>query len=198
MLMPLVNQFSISKLQLKKDGLVNVHYEISEVLGNESYSNKFQVQSGKDCHPDLRNLFTALAPIAAQIFGLLEFQTVIESKEFKATKEQLRACENLVQNTIEERISVMGITAHGEGDKVRVILTALLKAENGQKVVVNSPQIRLSGQSWGFEDALAEILANIELEAYSYIFKGKRAQLELFSGGDEISSTEPVEEGLFF
>lgn len=50
---PTKEKFSLSKVKLLKDGGLDVHYEVTEVVGNESYTNKYHVLSCKRHTPDL-------------------------------------------------------------------------------------------------------------------------------------------------
>lgn len=62
MLIPSEKAFALSKVKTLKDGGLDVHYEVTETIGNESYTNKYHVESAKDIHPDLRDCFDRLAP----------------------------------------------------------------------------------------------------------------------------------------
>jgi hypothetical protein len=88
MLIPNEKSFVLSKVKLVKDGGLDVHYEVTEVSGNESYTNKYHVESAKDIHPDLRKCFERLRPIMGRIFNITSFLSVIESTDFKANKKQ--------------------------------------------------------------------------------------------------------------
>ena len=63
MLIPSEKAFTLSKVKTLKDGGLDVHYEVTETIGNESYTNKYHVESAKDIHPDLRDCFDRLRPI---------------------------------------------------------------------------------------------------------------------------------------
>ncbi len=67
MLIPTEKAFALSKVKTLKDGGLDVHYEVTETMGNESYTNKYHVESAKDIHPDLRNCFDRLCPIMGRI-----------------------------------------------------------------------------------------------------------------------------------
>lgn len=62
MLIPSEKAFALSKVKTLKDGGLDVHYEVTETIGNESYTNKYHVESAKDIHPDLRDCFRPFAP----------------------------------------------------------------------------------------------------------------------------------------
>ncbi len=54
---------------------------------------------------------------------------------------------------------------------------------------------------FGFEEELEEIVADIENEVYAFLFKGKKAQLELFGADGEPAPglvAEPEKEGGLF
>ena len=74
---PTKEKFSLSKVKLLKDGGLDVHYEVTEVGGNESYTNKYHVLSAKDIHPDLRHLFNNLRPIMGRVFNITSFKTMM-------------------------------------------------------------------------------------------------------------------------
>ena len=48
MLIPSEKAFALSKVKTLKDGGLDVHYEVTETIGNESYTNKYHVESAKD------------------------------------------------------------------------------------------------------------------------------------------------------
>ncbi len=50
MLIPSEKAFALSKVKTLKDGGLDVHYEVTETIGNESYTNKYHVESAKDIH----------------------------------------------------------------------------------------------------------------------------------------------------
>ena len=195
MLIPNEKSFVLSKVKLVKDGGLDVHYEVTEVSGNESYTNKYHVESAKDIHPDLRKCFERLRPIMGRIF---------ESTDFKANKKQQEFARDYADEVL-KNIEVRGVSLSGQDDNVGVILTGLYTVSNNMKTAINSPRIKLSSVSFGFEEELEDILSEIESEVYLFLFKGKRAQLSLFGEDGEptpeadaetyqADDTEPEEE----
>ena len=88
MLIPSEKAFALSKVKTLKDGGLDVHYEVTETIGNENYTNKYHVESAKDIHPDLRDCFDRLRPIMGRIFNITSFLSMVETSDFKATKKQ--------------------------------------------------------------------------------------------------------------
>lgn len=186
MFIPTEKQFALSKVKMLKDGGIDVHYEVTENVGSESYTNKYHVESAKDVHPDLRNLFNELRTIMGRVFNITSFLSMVESEEFKATKKQNETARNFADECL-GNIEVRGISLSGEGDNLGCVLTGLFTTGNNQKTAINSPRIKFSVESFGFEEELETIISDVENEVYAFLFKGKKAQLELFGANGEAS-----------
>lgn len=181
---PTKEKFSLSKVKLLKDGGLDVHYEVTEVVGNESYTNKYHVESAKDIHPDLRDCFDRLRPIMGRIFNITSFLSMVETSDFKATKKQSELSRDFADEML-KNIEVRGVSFSGQDDNVGVVLTGLFTVSNNQKTAINSPRLKFNTETFGFEEELEEIAADIENEVYAFLFKGKKAQLELFGADGE-------------
>lgn len=187
MAVPTEQQFAVSKVKLAKNGGVTILYEVTEVIADESYTNKFLVESAKDLHPDFKQCFENLRPIIGRIFLLTSFQSLIDAPDFKATpkmKELAKAYKDELLSNVEAR----SISLSGKDDNVGVVISGLLTTGNNKKTAINSPLLKFNPEVYGFEDELEEICGQIEREAYEFLFKGKKAQLDLFGaeGNDEI------------
>lgn len=200
MLIPSEKAFALSKVKTLKDGGLDVHYEVTETIGNESYTNKYHVKSAKDIHPDLRDCFDRLRPIMGRIFNVTSFLSMVETSDFKATKKQSELSWNFADEML-KNIEARGVSFSGQDDNVGVVLTGLLTVSNNQKTAINSPRLRFNTETFGFEEELEAIVADIENEVYAFLFKGKKAQLELFGADGEPAPglvAEPEKEnGLF-
>lgn len=184
MLIPSKDKFTLSKVKTLKDGGLDVQYEITEVVGNESYTNKYHVVSAKDIHPDLRNLFDKLRPIMGRIFNITSFKSMIATPDFKATKKQQEIAESFAEECL-KNIEVRGVSLSGQDDNVGVALTGLFTVSNNQKTEINSPRLKYNTETFGFEEELENIVCDIEEEVYEFLFEGKKAQLELFGADGE-------------
>lgn len=197
---PSEKSFALSKVKTLKDGGLDVHYEVTETIGNESYTNKYHVESAKDIHPDLRECFDRLRPIMGRIFNITSFLSMVETDDFKANKNQKEVARNFADEML-KNIEVRGVSFSGQDDNVGVVLTGLFTVSNNQKTAINSPRLKFKTETFGFEEELEAIVADIENEAYAFLFKGKNAQLELFGTDGEPAPglvAEPEkEDGLF-
>ena len=197
---PTEKAFALSKVKTLKDGGLDVHYEVTETVGNESYTNKYHVESAKDIHPDLRNCFDRLRPIMGRIFNITSFLSMVETSDFKATKKQSELSRDFADEML-KNIEVRGVALSGQDDNVGCVLTGLFTVSNSQKTAINSPRMKFNTETFGFEEELEEIICDIENEVYAFLFKGKKAQLELFGADGEPAPglvAEPEKEnGLF-
>lgn len=197
---PTEKAFALSKVKKLKGVGLDVHYEVIETVGNESYTNKYHVESAKDIHSDLRNCFDRLRPIMGRIFNITSFLSMVETSDFKATKKQSELSRDFADEML-KNIEVRGVSFSGQDDNVGVVLTGLFTVSNNQKTAINSPRLKFNTETFGFEEELEEIAADIENEVYAFLFKGKKAQLELFGADGEPAPglvAEPEkEDGLF-
>lgn len=199
MLIPTEKAFSLSKVKLLKDGGLDVHYEVTETVGNESYTNKYHVESAKDIHPDLRNCFDGLRPIMGRIFNITSFLSLMDTPDMKANQKQKDAARNFADEMLKS-IEVRGVSLSGQDDNVGCVLTGLFTVSNNQKTAINSPRLKFNTETFGFEEELEEIIGDIENEVYAFLFKGKKAQLELFGADGEAApglDNTPDNPGLF-
>lgn len=196
MKIPSEQAFALTKAKLDKDGGIEVHYNVSEVINEEHYSNEFHVKSAKQVHPDLKEQFDALRACIARVIHFSVFRTLVASKEFKATKSQLELAQNHFQELL-GKIEARGVSFSGSDDNIAVIITGLLEVGNGQKTAINTPRIKFNTETYGFESELEDIIDNIETEVYAFLFKGKKAQLELFGSNGEPQEETEDEHNLF-
>ena len=200
MLIPSEKAFALSKVKTLKGGGLDVHYEVTETIGDESYTNKYHVESAKDIHPDLRDCFNRLRPIMGRIFNITSFLSIVETPDFKATQKQNELSRDFADEML-KNIKVRGVSFSGQNDNVGVVLIGSFTVLDNQKTAINSPRLKFNTKVFGFEKELEEIAADIETEVYAFLFKNKKAQLELFGADGEPApglSAEKVEDnGLF-
>lgn len=198
MLIPTEKAFALSKVKTLKDGGLDVHYEVTETVGNESYTNKYHVESAKDIHPDLRNCFDRLRPIMGRIFNITSFLSLMDTPDMKANQKQKDTARNFADEML-KNIEVRGVSLSGQDDNVGCVLTGLFTVSNNQKTAINSPRLKFNTETFGFEEVLEEIIGDIENEVYAFLFKGKKAQLELFGADGEPAPglDEKPDNGLF-
>lgn len=182
---PSEESFTLIKASRLKGGGLAVVYEVSSRSGKEICTESFKVDSPRDVHPDLSGLFNELKPILCRTLGFTSYLTMVESKEFKARDTQVNISRDWADEFM-KNVLVSSVTLSGTGDNESVVLSGVLTVANGQNVPIKTPKLKTQIESFGFETELMGILGDIESEVYDYLFRAKRAQLEIF---DENMST---------
>lgn len=101
---------------------------------------------------------------------------MVETDDFKANKNQKEVARNFADEML-KKIEVRGVSYSGQDDNVGVVLTGLFTVSNNQKTAINSPRLKFNTETFGFEEELEEIVADIENEVYAFLFKGKKAPI---------------------
>jgi len=192
---PTKKQFNLSKVKLIKDGGIDCIYEVQETMGNETYNEKYHMESAKDIHPDLRKQVDRLKPIMARVYHMSFVRTLLLMPEFKATPEQCELAETGLAE-IMQKINVSGVAISGSDDKVGIVITGSFTADSNQKMAINTHRMKFNDTRYGNEEEMEEIVGEIENEVYAFLFENKKAQLDIFdamNSNDE--DTEMTEEG---
>lgn len=188
---PSENLFALNKVKMIPEGGLDVHFEVEEVCGSEVYNENYHIESSKEVHPDLQQLFDRLKPILARVYHLSFFRSLMDTPDFKATKKQRDLAEEAFKEVI-AKLNVTGVSLSGKDDNVGVVLTGTFTADSNQKMAINSHRIKFKDERYGFEEELEEIIGQIESEVYQFLFKNKKAQLELFpEDGDNDEQENP-------
>jgi pantothenate synthetase len=176
---PLKENFQVKKIKLPNAGGMDIEFDITEVIGAESYQSSQSHKSSKEPHPDLSENFEKMAPMVAQVFGFTIPREVVFKKEFDSNisqKEYIsRAVDELTAN-----IRITGISISGKDDNIGVVISSSYAVDNKQRVALNTPRIMLNGSSRGFEEKLRELIESIKNEAYEFVFNRKVANPEIF------------------
>lgn len=178
---PNEKDFNLSKVKLSKSGGIQVEYQLTQVVGEETSVVDRKETCTRDVHPDLLALFEDLRIIVGRTFGITSFLTLVESDDFKLTEAKKMQAREFAEGLL-QKIEVRGVSWSGTDESVGVVITAIYETSNGLKTAINTPRIKLAQISFGFEEELEQITDAIKAEVYAYLFKGKQAQLSLFGG----------------
>ena len=187
--------FTLNKVKVIPGGGLDVTFEVEETCGAEIYRENYHLSSTKEIHPDLKKLFDQLKPIMARVYHLSFFRSLMDTPEFKATKNQRELAENAFTEVL-ANLNVTGVSLSGKDENVGVVLTGTFTADSNQEMAINSHRMKFKDERYGFEEEMERIIGEIEIEVYLFLFKGKKAQLEIL-GDDAFEEPEKVEPGLF-
>lgn len=172
--------FSLKKVKLLNDSRgLNVDYSMIQKDGALSSNEKINIESHFAPHPDLTNSIEQLSEYAVKSCGLLKAVNDSKANEF-----------NKYLNRIKEDFYPSGISLSGSEEKLGAIITGIWNCHDNYKIALNTPRIILSGEGFGFEEELSELITKIEDEVYSYLFEGKKAQLSLMDEFEDAGETE--------
>lgn len=181
-LIPTEKNFKLSKVKLNPSGGLQVEYQITTAAEGETFVIDRSESRNNDIHPDLKALFERLTSFVGQVFNITAFVSFLS--DFPLTDEQRESLGSFVE-TLLQKIEVRGISWSGADDNLGVIITAVYETANGLKTCINTPRIKLSQISFGFEEELESIVVAIKCEVYKFLFQGKQAQLSLFGESSE-------------
>ena len=147
------NQFTLKKVKyIHSIGNVHASIIMEEIRGDEIYLNKNNIESSKPPHPDFVELLSQMIPMAKRVF--------------------------MYEN--DQVVQVTGLSITGFKETKAVVITAMVVAPAGIAMVINTHKIELSSDIYAFEEELSNITDKLEKEVFEYLFKGKKAQMELF------------------
>ena len=160
---------------------------------NTEHIDEHTKKSPVDPHPDLTDQLEELKTILARCYNINTIDLLRTSPNLdQQEKEAFEIVANLIDKMALEsmkKITVTGVNITGdkaEGtDKRAIVITGKLYQANGSQIAMNSPRIKMNQDQFGFEDQVAMIIEKLEEEVRSYIFDGKKAQLDLFDAQEE-------------
>lgn len=189
-----MEMFKCTKLKIHSNGHVEIHddREINEGPTKEKVENK--KKSSVTPHEDLQKSLDELKPYLAECFGINyadEYTTAEglsddKAEAFKIVKPILRREYKSILN----EITITGISLSGNVDKRSVVITGIKLQPNKSKTALNSPNIRLTQKSFGFEDELSDVIAKILVEIELYHTGKKKAQYEMFDDNEDQQADE--------
>jgi hypothetical protein len=168
---PKQSNFHLGQIKLKADDTVIVIGVVVETDGEEVYENKLSDTYVFPPHKDFKDAIEKLKPTLARLSGLTDIATVIESKEFRATKQQLEAWNSYRVIKLYD-VVVTGVSISGDRDDPQVVITGHYQGQ-----AINTKRRKITSDL-DFTDELKQMVDDIIDETYKYAFTAKRAKLE--------------------
>lgn len=122
-------------------------------------------ESRRPCHSDLTDAIAQLNKYVAESNGM-----IIDIPE-GSTKELVKFINKLNTKT-RASVTATGVAIKGKGENVSVVITGK-RSFLHTGGAMNSPNISLAGDTFGFESAIAPLLDAIIEEVKLYVFDGK-------------------------
>jgi len=178
--------FTMTKIKFSDFLGLEVNYRENVEHDDGSYELEKTVKSGIQRHSDIDVQKDALKIHLARAFGLLAVGL------YKPEKDMSKS-EKSVLEMLMEKIKIQGIQVSGTTEKGnRTVVIIAQRQMFGKKVanLITCP-IKLNDDTdYEFFYELDTIVDEIEREAYRYVFKGKFAQLDLFTNNGADGDSE--------
>lgn len=178
------NQFALQKVKRNPNGGLYVEFQVEERDGNEIRWDDMKKGSSKIQHSDFNNVLDRMTSHVARCLNFSWIKTVMESSSLKTAEakafDQLEKIIEAGLKAAESNIVVNGITISGSDKKKQVIIMSTLTTGNKKKVAINTPLILLEADIFGFEQELVDDVDELVEETFAYLFKNKKAQLDIF------------------
>jgi hypothetical protein len=173
--------FILKKVKLTSEGKVEVIYHEPDHSMGAATKNVITITSDRTPHPDLTLAIKALTPYLADCNSLRSHRQLEGVKLNKSENTALTAVEEIFAKLDQKVFSAViptGIDIKGDEDNTRVIITGKHTTGN-TAVALNSPNISLNGDTWGFEQGIADALEVIKEEVRAFVIEKKSAQLQM-------------------
>ena len=181
--------FSLSKLKLSKGGGIESVTIIEMNIDGSFMEIERSQKTPVVPHPDLENTVRGLKEKLLISARYMSVFSAINKPGFNPRKDQKEEIQKL-KDILMEKTTVTGIHVSGQDQNEGVIITGKIQAENGSNIAVNSPRIRFSAATFGFEEDLEAEVAVLERELFLYLHEDKKAQLEIMDTEKEPESAE--------
>lgn len=183
--------FILKEVKLNPEGSINAKYVLTFSVGGKPTTASFSFENCNDiCIPELSNSIKALAPKMARVFWISTLYAVVNSDNFKASKEQKKIMSDKYAEIL-NHIQPIKVKKGGVDGSEYALITGAITTPAGFKVGVSSQKILYSTDSYGFESELEEQVKKIEELVYKHIYEGSRAQHAIaFTDGEDDESED--------
>jgi len=191
------DDFVLSKIKSIGGGSIEVTYKVHGIDDDQSYSKEINESDTRIPRKELTDLMDEFKSILKECLGFNYFQIMSKSNTLTKVEEdafkQLETVFDRGNNHMNSLIEISGISLNGSESKRSIVISGKLRQANNSKIAINSPRIVISGNTFGFEEEIEQIIYKIEEEVQVYLFEGERAQLEM-AFTDTNESEEPQTE----
>lgn len=167
-------------MKLINGGGLESEFTVTTMDGSITLPVDQKHKNARDPHPDMTKILDGMLPLLAESLRMKDMLIVGRSKKYKATDAQLKAL-NRTWEEVLDSMDVTGVSVSGKDDNRGIVIKGEMKTGNGRVVAMNSPRIQFSANTYGFEEALEEMVEELETETWAYTYHGKGAQLEMFA-----------------
>lgn len=185
--------FNLVKLTMKNNGNLIITDRKEVYDGDTKSRDEDTKKTDATPSPDMKKAMDALKPFLAECYGINfadEFLTAEGLDQdkidaFKVVKPIIRREYKSVLN----KITITSVSLSGSEETQGVVISGKMLQENGTSIAMNTPNIKLKQENFGFESELSDKLDDVVNEAWEFLYNGKKQQYEMF---DEPKKDEEV------
>mgnify|MGYP000415011411 CR=1 FL=1 len=181
---PRKEDFRLSAIEIPKNGGLVVKWKYSKSVRDEIHEVEDSIKTTVEPHPDLKSKVRSLKDYYLEITHLGFLKKVMERDQFKADESQKKLMESGVEE-LKRLIRISKLSFSGSEDNFGLIITGEVEAWTGQKMAFNTHRVKTEDEIYGFENELADLIEEIRLECYEFIYNGKMAEPDLFQNSVE-------------
>lgn len=172
--------FTLHSVRLLKDGGVSMRHEIQVpgdgIIDHIYGSEDLTIEPSED----FSKHFKDLKPTVAKVYKFDSYQTIVNSTQFKGTKDQKEQFDKQMEHIL-SKITIKSVSFKNwdSEDNKLVSIDAEFQDDYGHQLPIKTKDILLSKIQIGTEGDVQTACEQIIEEAFKYRYEGKRAELEL-------------------
>lgn len=186
-------KFDLKKIKINPDGKVEISYKSENGEEGRASYDEIVVISDRWPHPDLREAIKKLNVFLADANGLRPYRNlphIPPGKIEKWNQKEIQDILEVLDNHVYAGVEASGIALYGKDHDLGVIITGKHQTKTSA-VAMNSPKLRVNGDSFGFEASVFDVVDEIVEEARKFVFDKKSAQMQMeFPAGEEGATTD--------
>jgi len=191
-------EFCLRRMKLKENGAKGIDTNWAYLWDIDGLQpiNRVGLESDLVPHNDLINLMKELRSIVAKVENIDYARNILTVPGFEPTDTQQLITEAGVQEALQQ-IEITGISLSTKKDAEGVIIT-YKKFDNQERCKGTSTSwINMEIIEYGIEEELKDIIDNLKIEAYRYVYEYKHAdygQMTIPIPSDIVEEAEVIEE----
>jgi hypothetical protein len=191
-------KFDLKKIKINPEGKVEISYKSENSEEGRASYDEYVVISDIFPHPDLRNAIKKLSIYLADANGLRAYRNlphIPPAKIEKWNQKEIQDILDVLDNHVYATVQASGIALSGKDHDLAVIITGKHETKTAS-VAMNSPRIRVTGDSFGFEASVFDVVDEVIEEARKFVEEKKSAQMsmEFPEDANDGLSAEEIEE----
>lgn len=171
----------------KSCGLEFTYLEVLKNGDGSTHERRVSEENTQIPMPSLIEVFDKFKPMLSSIMDYDYGRTLMVSDGFKGTKAQSEQLEEAISQIV-SRLKVYGAVVSGVKNGRGIILNCQKRTASNSCITFNTPRMKFTDTSTGYEQDASDLWDELESEVYKYAIENQYAQQELFDPADDNES----------